>query len=75
MVHFWLFLGNRRARGSGGPLRVGLGWRGCFWAVEAISLPDSGALVLKRPEVQQGEPVRMAFAAHQFPWALADALG
>ena len=41
----------------------------------AVSLPDSGALVLKRPEVQQGEPVRMAFAGHQFPRALADALG
>ena len=30
VVHFWPFLGNRWARGSGGPLRVGLGWRGCF---------------------------------------------
>ncbi|MGD0109884.1 MAG: hypothetical protein ABSC06_38565, partial [Rhodopila sp.] len=32
-------------------------------------------LVLQRPEAQQGEPVRMVFAGHQFPWALADALG
>ena len=34
--------------------------------MEAVSLPDSDALVLKRPEVQQGEPVQMAFAGHQF---------
>ena len=37
---------------------------GLVCAVEAVSLPDSGAMVLKRPEVQQGEPVRMAGAAH-----------
>jgi hypothetical protein len=30
---------------------------------------------LQRSEAQQGEPVWMAFAGHQFPRALADALG
>jgi hypothetical protein len=30
VVHFWPLLGNRRARGSGRPLRVALGWRGGF---------------------------------------------
>jgi hypothetical protein len=42
---------------------------------EAVSLPGSGALVLKRAEAQQSEPVRMAFAGHQLPRAFADALG
>jgi hypothetical protein len=43
--------------------------------VEAVSLPSSSSLGLKRSETHQGEPVRMAFAGHQFPWAFADALG
>src|SRR3954463_1056038 len=42
---------------------------------EAASLPGSSPLVLRRSETQQGEPVRMAFAGHQFPRALADTLG
>src|SRR3954467_9522246 len=48
---------------------------GSCCAVEAASLPGSSPLVLKRSEAEQGEPVRMAFAGHQFPRALADALG
>ncbi|MEA3149469.1 MAG: indole-3-glycerol phosphate synthase, partial [Gammaproteobacteria bacterium] len=67
--------GNRRSRGSGRPLRVGLDQRGYFVRWRPISLPGSGVLVLQRSEVQQGEPVWMAFAGHQFPRALADALG
>jgi hypothetical protein len=51
-----------------------LGQQGCC-AVEAVSLPGSGVLVLKPSKVQEGEPVRMAFAGHQFPRAFADALG
>jgi hypothetical protein len=43
--------------------------------VEAVSLPGSSVLVLKRSKAQQGEPVRMAFAGHQFPRAFADVLG
>src|SRR5690349_575545 len=35
----------------------------------------SNPLVLKWSETEQGEPMRMAFAGHQFPRALADALG
>jgi hypothetical protein len=60
VVHFWPFWGNKRARGNGRP---DLGQRGCC-AGEAVSPPASGALVLKRSEAQQGEPVRMAFAGH-----------
>ena len=74
MVHFWSFLGNKRARGNSRPLRVGSRLVG-LCAVEAVSLPGSGLLVLKRSEAQQGEPVRMAFAGHQFSWALANAFG
>src|SRR3954466_15245323 len=48
---------------------------GSCCAVEAVSLPGSSPLVLKRSEAQQGEPMGMAFAGHQFPRALADALG
>jgi hypothetical protein len=75
VVHFRPFLGNRRSRGSGRPLRVGLDQRGYFVRWRPISLPSSGVLVLQRSEAQQGEPVWMAFAGHQFPRALADALG
>src|SRR4051794_40078362 len=48
---------------------------GVCCAVEAVSLPGSSLLVLKRSEAQQGEPIGMAFAGHQFPRALTDALG
>jgi hypothetical protein len=75
VVHSRPFLGNRRSRGSGRRLRVGLDQRGCFVRWRPISLPGSGVLVLQRSETQQGEPVWMAFAGHQFPRALADALG
>jgi hypothetical protein len=65
VVHFRPFLGNRRSRGSGRPLRVGLDQRGYFVRWRPISLPGSGVLVLQRSEAQQGEPVWMAFAGHQ----------
>jgi hypothetical protein len=42
---------------------------------EAASLPGSGSPGLKRPEAQQRQPVWMAWAGHQFPWAFAVALG
>ena len=42
---------------------------------EAVSLPGSGSPGLKWPEAQQRQPVRMALAGHQFPWAFAGALG
>jgi putative transposase of IS4/5 family DUF4096 len=74
VVHFWPLFGNKRARESSRPLRVGSRSVGLFCAAEAVSLPGSGGLVLQRPEAQQGEPVRMVFAGHQFPRALADAL-
>jgi hypothetical protein len=41
---------------------------------KAASLPGSGSLLLRRPETEQGEPVRMALAGHQFPRAFAVAL-
>jgi hypothetical protein len=75
VVHFRPFLGNCRSRGSGRPSRVGLDQRGYFVRWRPISLPGSGVLVLQRSEAQQGEPVWMAFAGHQVPRALADALG
>ncbi len=42
---------------------------------EAVSLPGSNALGLKRSQVQQDQPVRMPLAGHQFPRAFAVALG
>jgi len=42
---------------------------------EAASLPGSSSLGLKRSQAQQGEPMRMARAGHQFPWAFANAFG
>jgi len=42
---------------------------------EAASLPRSSSLGLKRSQAQQGEPMRMARACHQFPWALGIAFG
>jgi hypothetical protein len=74
VVHFWPFWGNKRTGKNGRPLGSDLGQWGCC-AGEAVSLPGSGALVLKRSEAQQGEPMRVAFAGHQFPRAFADALG
>jgi transposase len=41
---------------------------------EAASRPGSSSLGLKRSQAQQGEPMRMARAGHQFPWAFAVAL-
>ena len=41
---------------------------------EAVSLPGSSSLVLKLPEAQQGEPVRMAFAGQQFTRATSGSL-
>jgi len=37
---------------------------------EAAGVSRSGSLLLK-----QGEPVQMALAGHQFPWAFAAAFG
>ena len=42
---------------------------------EAAGLPRSSPLGLKRSQAEQGQPVRMALAGHQLPWALALALG
>jgi hypothetical protein len=42
---------------------------------KAASLPGSGSLLLlRRPETEQGEPVRMALAGHQFRRAFDVAL-
>jgi hypothetical protein len=41
---------------------------------EAASLPGSGSPGLKRPQAEQGQPVRVASAGHQLPRALASAL-
>jgi hypothetical protein len=52
------------------------GFRLRSWPVrEAVSLPRSSALRLNGSEAQQGQPMRMALAGHQFPWTLAGALG
>ena len=40
---------------------------------EAVSLPRSSALRLKGSEAQQRQPMCMALAGHQFPWAFAGA--
>jgi hypothetical protein len=69
------FLGDKLACGSSRALQAGSWSAGSLCRGEAASLPGSGVLVLKRSEAEQGEPVRMAFAGHQFPRALADALG
>ncbi len=68
---FWVTRGARKplacegrvATGRVGPMR------------EAAGLPGSGSLGLKRSQAQQGQPVRMALAGHQFPRALAVAFG
>ena len=67
---FWV----AQVRGNRRPVRAGFRLEGCP-VREAASLPRSSSLVLKRPQAQQGEPVRMALAGHQFPWAFAAAFG
>ena len=65
--------GLHKARGNRRPVRVGFRLEGCLvW--EAASLSRSSSLGLKRSQAQQGEPVRMALAGHQLPWAPALAL-
>ena len=55
-------------------MRVGFRFQG-YPVREAASLPGSCSLGLKRSQAQQGEPMRMARACHQFSWALAIAFG
>jgi len=66
--------GLHKARGNRRPVRVGFRLEGCPLR-EAASLPRSSSPGLKRSQAQQGEPVRMALAGHQFPWAFAVAFG
>ena len=48
------------------------GFRLRRWSVqEAVSLPGSGSLRLKRSEAWQGEPMRMGLAGHHFAPAFA----
>ncbi|KGX47803.1 hypothetical protein Y600_5909 [Burkholderia pseudomallei MSHR3709] len=42
---------------------------------EAVDLPASSSLRLKRSQTQQCELVRMTLAGHQFPWTLSVAFG
>ena len=42
---------------------------------EAARLPGSLSLGLKRSQAQEGQPMRMALAGHQFPRVLVLALG
>ena len=42
---------------------------------EAANLPGLSLAGLKRPEAQQGQPMRMALAGHQFPRAFAVPFG
>jgi hypothetical protein len=68
---FWVT--HRRAEAAG---RVGRILVGRVVMREAVAgLPRSNPLVLKWSETEQGKPMRMAFAGHQFSRALADALG
>ena len=53
---------------------AGFRWEG-YVVREAASRPGSSSLGLQRSQAQQGEPVRMALAGHQFPGAFALALG
>jgi len=55
-------------------VRAGSRLEGCPLR-EAASRPGPSLLGLKRSQAQQGEPVRMALADHQFPRAFALALG
>ena len=66
--------GLHEARGNRRPMRVGFRLDGCS-VREAASLPRLSLLGLKGSQAQQGEPMRMALAGHQFPRALALALG
>src|SRR5271165_3023208 len=72
ICRFWV----TQARGNHRPV----GAR--FWVERCLvreggadSLLGSGSLGLQRSEAQQGEPVRMALAGHQFPRAFAVTLG
>ena len=73
MVQFLPILGYTSARkppASGG--RISVGTTSCSGGA---SFPGSGSLRLKRSQAEQGEPVRMALAGHQFPRAFAITLG
>jgi len=68
------FFRLHETRGNCRPVRVGLRLeRG--WLREAVSLPGSSSLGLKRSQAQQGEPMRMALAGHQLSRAFAVAFG
>ena len=66
--------GLYEAPGNGRPVRVGFRFEECP-VREAARLPGASSLGLKRSQAQQGQPVRMARACQQFPWAFALALG
>jgi hypothetical protein len=68
---FWVT--HRRAEAAGRVGRILVGR--VVMREAAAGLPRSNPLVLKWSETEQGKPMRMAFAGHQFPRALADALG
>src|SRR5208282_4921075 len=70
ICRFWV----TQARGNHRPAEAGFCLEGCL-VREAASLLGSGSLGLQRPEAQQGEPVRMALAGHQFARAFAVTLG
>ena len=67
---FWVTQGAQKPPACEGRGRL----EGCS-VQEAASLPGSSSPGLKRSQAQQGEPMRMARACHQFPWALAIAFG
>ena len=66
---FWL----TQARVNPRPARAGFRLDGSL-VREAASLPGSGSQGLERSQAEEGEPVRMALAGHQFPRAFALAL-
>ena len=68
------FFGLHKAHGNSRPVRVGFRLEGCP-VREAFRLSGSSSLGLKRSQAEQGQPVRMALAGHQLPWAFALALG
>src|SRR5271166_2627035 len=70
ICRFWV----TQARGNHRPAEAGFWLEGCL-VREAASLLGSGSLGLQRPEAQQGEPMRMALADHQFARAFAVTLG
>ncbi len=65
VYRFWI----TQARGNRRPLRAGCQLER-YPVREEVSLPLSGSPGLKRFQVQQGKPLRMALARHQFPWVL-----